>query len=122
MEDINLKIHNYTSNEQQKKVIQSKMVGLLRQIPYDSHVLLDFNYQNKIFYGKLKVECIGKTFFSSDKNTLLSSLTVSLCKKIQKQVMKWKESRTVEEITGIISLNPDKISQGSSFYSHKKAS
>ena len=107
METINIKIHNYKENERQIKDIENKLDFLLRQIPCNSRVSLDFHYKDKFFHGKLKVDTMGKTFFSTDKGMLLSTLTSSLCKKTQKQVMKWKKSRTIEEITGVIPLKPE---------------
>ena len=118
MENINIKIHNYKENQQQLKDIYSKLDYLLKQIPYNSRVTLDYNYKNKSFYGKLKVDSLGKSFFSTDEDILLTPLTVSLCKKVQKQVKRWKKSRTLEEITGIINLSNG--SQGK-FSSYKKA-
>ena len=118
MENINIKIHNYRESQQQLKDIYSKLDHLLRRIPYNSRVTLDYSYKNKSFYGKLKVDSIGKSFISTDEDILLTPLTVSLCKKVQKQVKKWKKTRTLDEITGIINLSnetQDKLS------SYKKA-
>ncbi len=117
MENINLKIHNYRHSEQQNKQIKNKMEILLKQIPCDSRVLLNFDYKNKVFHGYLKVDCDGRTFFSADQNALLAPLAGALCKKVQKQVMKWKKTRTIEEITGVIALKPPHREK-----SHKKAS
>ena len=123
MENVNLRINNYKYSEKQSKEIENKLEFLLKQIPCDSRVLLDFNYKDKVFYGKLKVEFHGKRFFSKDKNVVLVPLTGSLCKKIQKQVMKWKKSRTIEEITGIVSIKSSgKMASSYDFYSYKKAS
>ena len=110
MSNVNIKIHNYKFSEKQGKEIQHKLEFLLKQIPYSSFVTLDFDYREKTFYGKIKVDCYGKVFFAKNTDKLLSSLTTSLCKKIQKQVMKWKKTRTVEEITGIIAFAPSKAS------------
>lgn len=121
MENINLKIHNYKLSEKQTKELENKMDFLLKQIPCNSRVLLDFDYKDKVFYGKLKVDCGGKSFFSTDQDERLLSLTSSLCKKIQKQAMKWKKSRTIEEITGIIALEPYLAKKGPGFHSYKKA-
>ena len=104
MENINIKIHNYKENKQQLRDIYSKLDALLKQIPYNSCITLDCSYKNKSFYGKLKVSAIGKSFFSTDEDILLAPLAASLCKKVQKQVKKWKKSRTLEEITGITDL------------------
>jgi len=106
VENINLKVHNYKCSEKQGKEIKNKLEFLLKQIPCNSRILLDFEYKDKIFRGKLKVKFNGKSFFSTDEDMMLTPLTSSLCKKVQKQVMKWKKSRTVEEITGVISLHP----------------
>ena len=123
MENVNLKMHNYKYSEKQGKEIKNKLEFLLRQIPCDSRVLLDFDYKDKVFYGKLKVEFHGKSFFSKGKDVILAPLTGSLCKKVQKQVIKWKKSRTVEEITGIVTIKPSgKMESSSGFYSYKKAS
>ena len=108
METLNIKIHNYEENKKQIRYIENKMDFLLKQIPCNSRVSLDFHYKDKLFYGKLKVDIMGKTFFSTDKGLLLNTLTGSLCKKIHKQIMKWKKSRTVEEITGVIALKSQK--------------
>ncbi|MCZ0933265.1 MAG: hypothetical protein OXJ52_08960 [Oligoflexia bacterium] len=115
MENINIKIHNYKENQQQLKDIYSKLDYLLKQIPYNSRVTLDYSYKNKSFYGKLKVDSTGKSFFSTDEDILLTPLTVSLCKKVQKQVKRWKKSRTLEEITGIINLSDGGQTKHSSY-------
>ncbi|MDE0092073.1 MAG: hypothetical protein OXN83_02165 [Oligoflexia bacterium] len=107
MENINIRIHNYKENKRQLKDIHNKLDFLLKQIPYNSRINLDCSYKNKSFYGKLKVDAMGKCFFSTDEDILLTPLTASLCKKIQKQVKKWKKARTPEEITGIINLNKE---------------
>ena len=120
MENVNLKVHNYKLEKKQNKEIQRKMEFLLRQVPFDARISLDFDYKDKVFYGKLKVDLNGKSFFSKDKNVILSSLTGLLCKKVLKQVMKWKKSRTVEEITGIIAFEPRKAEQPLDSYFHKK--
>ena len=106
MENFNLKTHNYKLSLHQKKEIQRKLEFFLRQVPCDSRVFLDLDYKNKIFYGKLKVDFSGKSFFSKGEDILPGSLAGSLFKKALKQVIKWKKSRTVEEITGIIAFEP----------------
>ena len=106
MENVDIKVRNYTCTEKQNKNIETKMEFLLKQVPCTSCVSLEFEYKDKTFYGKLKVDFNGKSFFAKDKDLMLAPLTTSLCKKVQKQVMKWKKARTVEEITGIIALNP----------------
>ena len=102
--NINIKMKGYKHDDKVVKTIKKKMHFLLKQIPFDSRVHLDFEYKEKIFYGKLKVEAVGKTFVAKDKGGVLDSLTSSLCKKAQKQIMRWKKSRTLEEITGITDL------------------
>ncbi len=119
MEHISLKAHNYKYSEKQGKTIKNKLEFLSKQIPCNSRIFLDFEYKDKAFSGKLMVNFNGKSFFSTDKDEMLASLTGSLCKKIQKQVMKWKKSRTLEEITGIIALKPSaqkKTANGLSAY------
>ena len=117
MQNISIKIHNYKESQQQLKDIYNRLDHLLQRIPYNSRVTLDYSYKNKSFYGKLKVDSAGKSFISSSEDILLTPLTVSLCKKVQKQVKRWKKTRTLEEITGIIKISktPDKLS------SYKKA-
>ena len=115
MDNINIKIHNYKENQQQVKEIHSKLDHLLRRIPYNSRVTLDYNYKNKSFYGKLKVDSVGKSFISTAEDILLTPLTVSLCKKVQKQVKRWKKTRTLEEITGVINLSGENQSKISSY-------
>ena len=102
--NINIKIRGYQHDDKPIKAIQRKMQVLLKQIPFNSRVHLDFEYKEKTFYGKLKVEAVGKTFIATDKAGMLDSLTSSLCKKAQKQIMRWKKSRTLEEITGVTDL------------------
>ena len=114
MENINIKIRNYKENDEQLKEIYNKLDRLLKQIPYNSCVTLDCDYKNKSFQGKLKINSTGKSFFSTDEDILLTPLTASLCKKVKKQVRKWKKSRTLEEITGITNLNNE--TQGPDFY------
>ena len=104
MENVTLQIHNYNTSEKQNREVENKLEFLIKQIPCNSRVLLDFDYKDKVFYGKLKVDFNGKSFFSKGRDVLLSPLTSSLSKKVQKQIMKWKKSRTVEEITGVIAL------------------
>ena len=103
--NVSINFHGYTSTKRQVKNIEEKLEFLLKQIPCDSRVSLDFNYKEKVFNGKLRVVLLGKSFFSSDQSILLDPLTSSLCKKVQKQIRKWKKSRTLEEITGNIILN-----------------
>ena len=103
--NLSINFHDYTNTKKQVKNIEQKLEFLLKQIPCDSRVSLDFSYKEKVFHGKLKVVLLGKSFFSSDQSILLDPLTGSLCKKIHKQIRKWKKSRTLEEITGIITLN-----------------
>ena len=106
MENVSISIHNYQYSQKQIKSIENKLESLIRQIPCNSRLILDFKYRHGVFYGKLKTELEGKSFFATDEAEILLSLTSSLCKKTQKQIMKWKKSRTVEEITGIIPLKP----------------
>ena len=124
MENVNLKVHNYKCSEKQDKEIKNKLEFLLKQIPCNSRILLDFEYKDKVFHGKLKVKLNGKSFFSTGEDMMLTPLTGSLCKKVQKQIMKWKKSRTVEEITGVIALHPSNQIKKSSanLYIHKKVS
>ena len=102
MENVSIKIHNYLYIDSQINEIKKKLEVLNRQIPYNSFVKLDISYKGKVFYGQLKVDCDGKNFFSKNQNKMLISLVASLCKKTQKQIMKWKKTRTLEEITGVI--------------------
>ena len=122
MENVTLQIRNYKYSEKQNKEIENKLEFLMKQIPCNSRVLLDFNYKDKIFYGKLKVDFNGKSFFSKGRDVLLPPLTNSLTKKLQKQIMKWKKSRTVEEITGIIALNPSKTEKEPEIYPYSEVS
>ena len=122
MENVNLQVHNYKCNEKQNREIESKLEFLIKQIPCSSRVLLDFDYKDKVFYGKLKVDFNGKSFFSKGRDVLLAPLTSSLCKKLQKQVMKWKKSRTIEEITGVIALSSYKKEEEFKLFPHKKVS
>ena len=103
--NVSINFNNYNKTEEQFKRLHQKLEPLMRQIPCDSRVTLDFEYKKKVFYGKLKVELSKKVLFSKDESVLLENLTHSLCKKACKQVMKWKKSRTFEEITGIIEIN-----------------
>ena len=114
-----IKIQGYKHNEKPIKEIKKKMNFLLKQIPCDSRVHLDFEYKEKTFYGKLKVEAVGKTFIANDESALLNLLTSSLCKKVQKQIMKWKQSRTLEEITGVTDFK--RISNGTETFFRKTA-
>ena len=107
---ITINFNDYKKTQDQVKSIHQKLELLIKQIPCNSRVTLDFNYKENKFYGTLKVDIIKKSFFSTDEALLLESLTHSLCKKALKQVMKWKKSRTLEEITGIISLNQEESS------------
>jgi len=102
---VTIRFNGYKKTNDQVKSINEKLDFLIKQIPCNSHVTLDFHYKDNKFYGKLKVDLMQKNFISSDENLLLGRLTHSLCKKTLKQVMKWKKSRTLDEITGIISLN-----------------
>ena len=104
---ISINFNDYKRTEGQMKSIHQKLDFLMKQIPCDSRVTLDFSYKEKVFYGKIKVDFLRKSFFASDEGPFLERLTHSLCKKTQKQVMKWKKSRTLEEITGIITLKDD---------------
>ena len=106
MENVNLQIYNYKYSEKQSKEVENKLECLIKQIPCNSRVFLEFDYKNKTFFGKLKVDFDGKSFFAKAEDIMMTSLTGSLCKKVQKQIMKWKQSRTVEEITGVIALSP----------------
>ena len=106
MENASISIRNYQSNRKQMKAIENKLESLMRQLPCNSRLLLDFEYKKGVFYGKLRAELEGKSFFAGAEDEVLHSLTSSLCKKTQKQIMKWKKSRTAEEITGIIALKP----------------
>ena len=104
MDNINLQIHNYNCTEQQKKRLENKIEMFMRQIPYNSKVSIDFLYEKNSFTGKLKVDFNGKSVFTKDSSPLITSLLGVLCKKAQKQILKWKKNRTVEEITGIMVL------------------
>lgn len=108
MENVNLQIHNYKCNEKQMKNLEHKIDMFIRQIPYKSRVSIDFTYANNSFSGKLKVDFNGKSFFAKDSSSLITPLAGILCKKVQKQIMKWKKTRTVEEITGVTLLPKDK--------------
>ncbi len=120
MENVTLQIHNYKPSAKQNKEIENRLEFLMRQIPCKSCVTVDFEYKDKVFYGKLKVVFNGKSFFSKGKDVLLSPLTMTLSKKLQKQVMKWKKSRTTEEITGIIVLNPSREKNNVKLYPYDK--
>lgn len=122
MENVNFKIRNYELSDEQNKQIKNKLEFLFKQIPFKSCVSLDFEYKNKVFYGKLKVDFNGKSFFAKDDATTIAPLTAMLCKKVLKQVMKWKKSRTTEEITGIIALDPRIKERLAKPRSYKKAS
>ena len=105
MENVHIQIRNYQYNDRQIRKIERKMEFLQKRIPCNSRVLLDFEYENKLFSGKLKLDFDGNSFCATDRHAVLGPLTGQLCKKAHKQVMKWKKSRTVEDITGIIPLN-----------------
>ena len=108
MENVNIQISNYKYDAKQRKQVERKIEFLLRQAPFNSRILLDFKYKDKVFFGKLKLDFDGNSFCASDEDAVLVSLTGRLCKKVHKQVMKWKKTRTVEDITGVIALNPAK--------------
>ena len=106
MENISFQIHNYKINLKQNRDVEGKLDFLLKQIPCNSRIFFNVEYKGDIFYGKLKIRFDGKDFFAKDVSPLISSLTNSLIKKVQKQIMKWKKSRTSDEITGIIAISP----------------
>ena len=113
---VSINFNNYNKTEKQIKHIHQKLDFLIKQIPCNSRITLDLNYKEKLFFGKLKIDLLKKSFFSSDEGPLLETLTQSLCKKAHKQVMKWKKSRTLEEITGIIALKSGNTIDSPSHY------
>lgn len=110
MENVNLQIHNYNCSDKQRKNLENKIETFMRQMPYKSRVSIDFVYKNQSFSGKLKADFNGKSLFVKGSSPLLKPLLGLLCKKVQKQILKWKKTRTLEEITGIIPLPEHKNS------------
>ena len=104
-QDFQIYTHNYTLNPKQEKVIQDTMDSLSQKVPCHSIIHIDLEYQNNAFGGKLKIITNKKVFFSQDLAKTIPQLFKGLNKKTTKQVMKWKKSRTKQDITGIIDLN-----------------
>ncbi len=114
LKHFDLKMTNYKCGREQNKAIKEKMTNLFNQAPYNSRISLNIDYSEaeKAFHGKLKVFSDKKIFFARETEKMIPGLISSLCKKARKQMMKWKETRTYEEITGIIDLSK---------YSHRAA-
>ena len=115
LKHFDLKLTNYECSKEQNKVIKEKMTNLFHQAPYNARISLNISYseEEKVFHGRLKVFSDKKIFFASETEKMIPGLMRSLYKKAHKQIMKWKENRTYEEITGIIDLS--KYNQAKSY-------
>ena len=102
-----MKLTNCKFDKGQNQVVKEKVTNLFNQAPYNARISLDIDYSKseKAFHGKLKVFSDKRIFFAKETEKMIPGLIGSLCKKAQKQIMKWKESRTYEDITGIIDLS-----------------
>ena len=92
-------------NPKQTVLIKNKMESLVRQCPSNSLISLQCHYTDKYFEGHLSVTSTKKKFYAETKEETFEIFVKNLCKKMQKQVYRWKKTRTYEEITGVINLD-----------------
>ena len=105
LENCNIKITNYQVNPKQTTFLKNKMESLICQCPSNSLISLQGHYTDQHFEGHLSVTSTKKKFYAETKEETFELFLKSLCKKMQKQVYRWKKTRTYEEITGIINLD-----------------
>ena len=112
LENCNIKITNYHANPKQTMFIKNKIESLIYQCPSNSLISLQGHYMDKYFEGNMSVTSTRKKFYAEAKEETFELFIKSLCKKMQKQVYRWKKTRTYGEITGIINMDnyrePDK--------------
>lgn len=105
LENCNINLKDYQINSKQTFLIKKKLESLVRQCPSNALISLQGHYTDKQFEGHLSVTSTRKAFYAEAKEETFELFLKSLCKKMQKQVYRWKKNRTYEEITGIINLD-----------------
>ena len=104
-EDFTLRTHDYTLSPEQSDGIHDKLNSLVLQAPMDSGIEMDLYYKDGVFSGKLSVFSGGKSFYATGEHSSAILLMRDMHKKMKKQLMRWKKSRSRDEITGVIRLN-----------------
>ena len=119
-EDFLLK-SNFPLTSAQKTAVCHVMNSLVSRAPVYSQVELNLYYESEGgFSGKLRIFSGKKSFYVSAEGVTVNSLVKSLYKKIRKQLMRWKKSRSRDEITGVFRL-PSLLSSFEEAEPHKKA-
>ena len=103
-EDFLLKT-NFLLAAKQKTTVYHIMHSLVSQAPVYSQIELNLYYENEgEFSGKLHIFSGKKSFYVTGEGPTVNSLVKNMYKKIQKQLMRWKKSRSRDEITGVFQL------------------
>lgn len=105
MENIHIQIHDYNYNIRQYKKIKTKLELLIKQIPYHSKILLDIEYKNKKFIGKLKCLYNKHNLFVLCSHYSLHTLMSLLYKKMQKQILKQKQTKNINHVMNIKNIS-----------------
>ncbi|MCY4512353.1 MAG: hypothetical protein OXB86_01540 [Bdellovibrionales bacterium] len=103
-EDFALK-SNFILSAKQKTTIHHIMNILVAQAPVYSQIELNLYYEKEgLFSGKLHIFSGKKSFYVTGEGETVNFLVRNLYKKIQRQLMRWKKSRSRDEITGVFQL------------------
>lgn len=103
-EDFALK-SNFILSARQRTTIYHIMNTLVAQAPVYSRIELNLYYEKEgLFSGKLHIFSGKKSFYVTGEGETVNFLVRNLYKKIQKQLMRWKRSRSRDEITGAFQL------------------
>lgn len=103
-EDFLLKT-NFILAAAQKTTICHIMNSLVSRAPVCSQIELNLHYENGgSFSGKLRIFSGKKSFYVTGEGLTVNSLVKNMYKKIQKQLMRWKKSRSRDEVTGVFQL------------------
>ena len=104
-EDFLLK-SNFPLTHTQKTSVCHIMNSLVSRAPVYSQIELNLCYESQgSFSGKLHIFSGRKSFYVAGEGATLNSLVKSLYKKIRKQLMRWKKSRSRDDITGVFRLS-----------------
>ena len=77
---------------------------LLRYVPCESICRLKISKSFRGFKGVLKVSSRDKIFLVEEKSSSIANLQKILFHQMTTQLDQWKKERSIDEITGVISL------------------
>lgn len=98
-----IKFHDI-KNTEPPKILKNYLEALLNYAPFKSTCYLHVFKENKNYLCKLTVHSNLKTFSSDYKGEDLKKTIKIVLKNVKKQMSVWKNNRSSEELTGIISV------------------